>query len=173
MRRVARAALIGSLLLGTAAARAEGELPTEYDRRSELLVASDPLDRARLVAAIGDAAVLAWLTGQGGASVAEQLAAVRASAWLADPSAALGPLVALLGGRDPDLAPSAALALERIGQRLALEEPACEACAPEAIASASDALSKLADNPRLRPDLRLRALTASAQLASARARFEP
>jgi hypothetical protein len=170
MRRAARAALIGSFAFGLAVARAQNEPPTQYDRRGELLSANDPLDRARVVAAIGDAAVLAWLAGD---NVAQKLAAVRASAWLADPSAALGTLVALLGGRDPDLAPSAALALERIGQRLSLEEPACDACSSEAIAAAAQALEKLADSPRVRADLRMRALTASAQLAIARERLSP
>jgi hypothetical protein len=171
MRTAASAVVIGVLALGLVA-RADGEPPKEADRRSALLVAIDPLERARVVAAIGDAAVLEWLAGEGGAGVAQRLAAVRASPWLADPSAALGPLVGLLGGRDPDLAPSAALALERLGQRLALEEPACAACSRQAVATAVDALAKLAESPRVRSDLRLRALTASAQLAIARDRFE-
>jgi hypothetical protein len=79
-------------------------------------VDADELTRATIVRHIGDDTLLAALH-QAEDNVA-RLAAVRCSALLSDPDRALPALSAIARGRDPDLAPAAALRLFQIAQAL-------------------------------------------------------
>ncbi|HET8932654.1 MAG TPA: hypothetical protein VFN67_04400 [Polyangiales bacterium] len=79
-------------------------------------VDADELTRATIARYIGDETLLSVLHQPD--NVAARLAAVRCSAHLRDPDRALADLSAIARGRDPDLAPAAALRLRQIAQAL-------------------------------------------------------
>jgi hypothetical protein len=86
-----------------------------------LSAATDPLERAGLVAKLGDARVLSLLAvkrGEHGAVTdAERvLAALLSVRWLADVAPAVPALIELMHGRDPDLAPAAARTLVEVAR---------------------------------------------------------
>jgi hypothetical protein len=88
-------------------------MPDAVAQDATLLAAvdDDPLALARWVDRRGDAALLDALESD---RPALRLAAIRAARWMSGPEAALEPLARLAAGRDPDLAPAAALACYRI-----------------------------------------------------------
>lgn len=79
-------------------------------------VDADELTRATIARHIGDDTLLAALHQAD--DVAARMAAARCSAHLIDPDRALTDLSELARGRDPDLAPVAALRLRQIAQAL-------------------------------------------------------
>lgn len=91
---------------------------TKQDALSVLASAldADELTRATIAREVGPEALLAAL--QQAEDVALRLAAVRCSPYLGDPDRALTHLVQIARGRDPELAPAAALRLFVIAQSL-------------------------------------------------------
>lgn len=79
-------------------------------------VDADELTRAAIARQIGDDTLLGAL--QPAQDSLTRLAAVRCSAQLGDPDRALPDLAAIARGRDPDLAPAAALRSSQIAQAL-------------------------------------------------------
>lgn len=123
---------------------------------------ADPLELARVVDALGDDAIVGRLSDASTTPV--RLAAVRACAWLHAPELALSGLVLLAGGRDPDLAPAAALALLRIAE--SLDRAALDAREDdgEAIRAALEPLATLAADETARLDVRRAASVARSYL---------
>jgi hypothetical protein len=124
---------------------------------------ADPLDVARVVARLGDDAVLAALASD---EPARRLAAVRASVFLGAPEAALPGLVALAAGRDPDLAPAAAMALLDIARALTPDGLARRESDVAAFVAPRDAARRLAADATARPDVRRAASLASGALTA-------
>jgi hypothetical protein len=137
------------------------------DAASQLLAlrSADPLELARVVARVGDSAVLALLAAD--KPVATRLAAVRAAAWLRQPEQALGTLAELLAGRDSELAPAAARAALQIAQGLDADALAQREVAPAQLTQVLVALLRASELPRVRPDLRAMAAAAAEQLRAA------
>jgi hypothetical protein len=113
---------------------------------------SDPLELARAVDRIGDAALLARLGEETPADV--RLLAVRGAPQMHAPERALEPLARIAAGRDPDLAPAAALSASRIAR--ALDPQALEAreTLPSDLAAARTVLEALAADETARADIR-------------------
>jgi hypothetical protein len=138
------------------------------------LAAIDPLVRARAVAALGDARVLARLAPQpegGDPDPARALAAISSCPWLADPSHALAPLLAVMNGRDPDLAPAAAQAAVEIARGLVEASRLHESVTQELLAAWIKELGTIELSPRARADIRLASVEAAALLGAARERL--
>lgn len=136
--------------------------------------AIDPLERARAVAALGDARVLAQLAPRpegGSPDPVRALAAVRSSPWLADPSHALAPLLAAMNGRDPDLAPAAAQAATEIARGFVEASRLPESVTQERLAAWIKELGTIELSPRARADIRLSAVEVAALLGAARERL--
>ena len=151
----------------TAAAK-PSEPPVDYSG----LGASDPLERARAVARLGDVRLLARLAGgqseQGGrADAAIVLAALRSVEFLSAPERALEPLVPIVQGRDPDLAPAAAQALVTIARRLVEDTRMPEELSREQLLALAKQLRAIEQNPRVRADIKLAAIEAAALLDAA------
>ncbi|GAB4197523.1 MAG: hypothetical protein OHK0013_05750 [Sandaracinaceae bacterium] len=177
MQRRAAAALgvgLGALLaLGLGVAVGVGLDPAAVTAQRRLLdplamvQSSDPLELARVVDRLGDEAVLARLGpvgGEGAPALPIVMAAVRASPWLHAPEAALPRLAELAGGRDPDLAPAAMLAVVRIAERLTRAELDGREASDAPITAALPALAALAEDATARNDLRRAASRARALL---------
>lgn len=98
---------------------------------------ADELERATIAKHLGDEALLSALRQR--ADVSLRLAAVRCSPYLSDPDRALPVLAEIASGRDPELAPGAALRLSRIAQQLVRAAPLHEL----AIDRVSDARRRL------------------------------
>lgn len=134
------------------------------------LSATDPLDRARAVARLGDGPVLALLSEQGrgtGHEAALRLAAIESAAFLRNPAEALAPLVPLMQGRDPDLAPAAAQAIVAIARRLVEASRAPEGVSAAQLAALAKQLRAIEQDPRVRADLKLAAVQAATLLDAA------
>jgi hypothetical protein len=141
-----------------------------------LSAATDPLERARAVAKLGDARVLSLLAvkrGEHGAVTdAERvLAALPSLRWLADVAPAVPALIELMQGRDPDLAPAAARALVEAARALVENERVPESVSAEQIGAWTAQLAPLEQTARVRPDIRLAATEAIALLNAARERL--
>ena len=126
---------------------------------SEALLAvhtADPLDYALVVDRVGDQAVLALLQPAEGTpvDVAARLVAVRASAWLHAPEAALPVLAQLAQGTDPDLAPTAMHAALRIAERLTRQDLDMREADEGPLREALPLLEQLASDESARADLR-------------------
>lgn len=132
------------------------------------LHASDPLDRARAVARLGDVRVAARL---GRTEALEILAAVRSARFLGDPTRALPTLLPIMQGRDPDLAPAAAEAVVEIARQLVEARCAPEELAHEQLEVLTKQLGAIEQNTRVRADIRLAAIEAAALLKAARERL--
>jgi hypothetical protein len=138
----------------------------------QLAAALDPLDRARSVAQLGDARVLALLTvarGEHGSvvNVARVLPAVLGAPWLADASRALPLLLELMPGRDPDLAPAAAQAVVEIARGLVEGARVPESVGAEQLKAWTTQLAVIEQNARVRADIRIAATEAIALLNAA------
>lgn len=141
-----------------------------------LSAATDPLERARAVAKLGDARVLSLLAvkrGEHGAvtDAARVLAALPSVRWLADVAPAVPPLIELMQSRDPDLAPAAARALVDAARALVENERIPESVSAEQISTWAAQLAPLEQTTRVRPDIRLAATEAIALLNAARERL--
>ena len=154
---VLRAALL-SLVVAPSVALAE-ETPA-----SALVRAHQSGDRLVLTSYIGtlpEERLIALLqTG----SLPEKLAVLRGLAGARDPLALLSPTAQVMTSRDPLLAPAAAVALWTIVTRL--RPDALGEHTPDEITNALAPALALADDPRVRPDLRA---TASSLRASVHA----
>jgi hypothetical protein len=131
--------------------------------------AIDPLDRARVVAQLGDARVLAQLVvarSEHGAvlNVERVLAAIYSAPWLSDASRALPVLIELMPGRDPDLAPAAAQAAVAIARGLVEGQRVPESVNTEQLKAWTTQLAVIEQSSRLRADIRLAATEAIALL---------
>lgn len=124
---------------------------------------TDPLELARVVDRVGDAAVIARLTPE--TPIAVRASAVLAAPWMRAPEDALAPLAEIAAGRDPDLAPRAAQALLAIARRL--DERALDARERDRaeLAPARGTLSAIAADETARADVRRAAALADAALA--------
>jgi hypothetical protein len=120
---------------------------------------SDPLELARVVDRIGDAALLERLGGEG-TPTDVRLAAIRASVALRAPERALEPLATIARSRDPDLAPAAAMAFLAIARDLDPRALDAREVLRGELVPARTALEALADDESARADLRRAALLA-------------
>jgi hypothetical protein len=124
---------------------------------------TDPLELARVVDRVGDAAVLARLSPE--TPIAVRALAVVAAARMHAPEDALVPLAEIAAGRDPDLAPRASQSLLAIAR--ALDERSLDARERDRadFTPARVALASLAADETARPDIRRAASLADAALA--------
>jgi hypothetical protein len=124
---------------------------------------TDPLELARVVDRMGDAAVLARLNPE--TPIAVRALAVVAAPRLHAPEDALAPLAELALGRDPDLAPRAALSLLEITR--ALDERGLDARERDRaeLAAGRIAIARVAADETARADVRRAAQLADAALA--------
>ncbi|MFO0695585.1 MAG: hypothetical protein U0230_18635 [Polyangiales bacterium] len=142
--------------VGSAATHADDPAPS-------VRPAADALELSRRARHAGDADVLARLSPDRGRE--ERLEAVREAPSMRAPEAALELLVELARGRDPALAPAAALAIDRITS--VLDRPALEAreVDPRSLAGVRDSLRRLEADTTARPDLRRLAAFSAARLS--------
>ncbi len=158
------AALVGLTALRAPRTGAQAAASTPADALLALRD-GDPLELARVVARVGDDAVLALLASEHG--VAVRLAAVRAAPWLREPERALARIAELAGGRDSELAPAAARAALRIARVLDADALARRETAPDALSAALATLLRVAQQSHVRQDLQRMAAAAAAQLRAA------
>jgi len=148
-------------------AAADSAPPALADAAAALLAVTDsnPLELARVAHRVGDEAVLALLEPTRPADV--RLLAARTSPWLDEPERALVLLAELAASRDSDLAPTATRAALQIAR--GLDAPTLERreIAPSELLPARAALRAAAERSWVRPDLRLLAVAAAAQLEAA------
>jgi hypothetical protein len=156
------------LLLGlVGASHADPPAPARPPAAVQLLAItdSDPLELARVARLVGDDAVLALLDrAQPGDAC---LAAVRASPWLREPERALVLLAPMIESRDSDLAPAAARAAFQIARAIDVSTLDRREILPAELLPAHAALRAASDRAWVRPDLRLLAAAAVAQLEAA------
>jgi hypothetical protein len=122
----------------------------------------DPLELARVVERVGDGAVIGALDAKQPTAV--RLQAIRAARELRAPELALGALIAVMGGRDPLLAPGAGRSVRAIAHRLAHEELSVREASALQLRPHVAALRELAARAHLRADLQAMALEAVALL---------
>jgi hypothetical protein len=115
----------------------------------------DPIELARLVDRVGDAAVLDRLEDRTPRPV--RLAAIRACPALHWPEAALERLAQIASSRDPDLAPAAARSLRTIADALSPEDLERREVAIASLAPARASMLRIAADRSARPDIRLTA----------------
>lgn len=120
------------------------------------------MELARAVDRLGDDAILERLGDDRSRSV--RIAAIRATPYLAYPERALERLAALAAGRDPDLAPAAAIAALEIAEHLTPDDLMRREVEPASLRDARRALRRLADDHTARADIRAVAARAAAQL---------
>ncbi|HEX4353829.1 MAG TPA: hypothetical protein VHZ95_12960 [Polyangiales bacterium] len=144
--------------------------PLERDPVALLTRAVDAgeLDLASLVARLGDAALLDAIVD--GKSSVLMLAAVRGAPYLRDPERALEPLAAIVEGRDPDLAPSAARRALAIAQALELSDGSARELSASSLRSAEQRFDAIAKRATARTDIRLYAAETAALLRALRDR---
>jgi hypothetical protein len=147
-------------LAGSGLASSRAQAPSAFEAPLDAL---DPLELARLVDRVGDGAVVAKI-GDATSAPAVRLRAVRAARFLDAPEAALLPLAELARGRDPILAPAAALAAYRIASALTLPGLEAREAALAELQPARRALDALGADESARGDLRGLALFAAAAL---------
>lgn len=124
---------------------------------------TDPLELARVVDRVGDAGVVSRLAD--GTPIAVRAVAVLAAPQMRAPEDSLVALVGLARGRDPDLAPRAALSALTIARRLDPQELDARECDRTSLAPARAGLEALARDETARADLRRAAELAAAALA--------
>lgn len=154
--------LLFSLLLGLAVAPALAQ-----EGAADPLLAvedADPLDLARVVARLGDEAVLTRLGDPQSADV--RLAAIRATPSLTAPEHALGPLAEIAAGRDPDLAPAAAMAALEIAERLSADDLVRRETERAIIDAAIEAMRAIGNDESCRRDIRRAGLLVADRLSS-------
>lgn len=165
-RRQAFFALALACLVGLRCGAEQASAQSRPAAPSTLLASTltaDPLDVARVVARLGDDAVLDALARD---APAQRLAAARAAAFLGAPEAALPGLVALAAGRDPDLAPAAAMALLDITRALTPDALARRESDAAALVAPREAARRLAADATARPDIRRAAALSAGALAA-------
>lgn len=113
---------------------------------------ADPLDLGRLVARLGDDAVLDRLSEDRPVEV--RLAAARAAPMLTAPERALADLATAAAGRDEALAPVAARSALRIARGLRARDLAAREVLAGDLAPAAAALGTLAGDASARADVR-------------------
>lgn len=142
---------VGFALLALAPAprdRALADVSLRTFLRGDLI---DPLAHARIAEEAGDTMLRAQL---GAADDRElTLIAVRASAYAAAPERLIPALAALACGRDPTLAPEAALTLRLIGARLRRSELAAREVLSDDLRAGQRALACAERTPAPRADL--------------------
>lgn len=118
----------------------------------------DPLDASAWAARHGDAAVLALLREDQPPAV--QLRAIEAARWLVDPERSLPPLGALAAGRDPRVAPAAAVVAWEIARALDPRDLAAREVEIATLRAGREAFESVEADATVRPDLaRLAAFT--------------
>ena len=115
------------------------------------VASADPLDLDRVVARVGDPAVLALLERSRPRDV--RLAAIRACPHLGAPERALDGLTDIAKGRDPLLAPAAALSLARIATALSLDALGRREASPAELAPVATKLDALIADGTARSDI--------------------
>lgn len=124
---------------------------------------TDPLELARVVDRIGDAAILARLAPE--TPIAVRALAVAATSRMHAPEDALVPLAQIATGRDPDLAPRAAFALLTISRSLDARSLDARERTRSDFTPARTTLTALAADETARTDLRRAAQLVAAALA--------
>lgn len=127
--------------------------------------AEDPLDDAREAQRAGDTAVLAVLRNEQ-ASTRDVLSAIRRARFLRMPELALEPLARVALGRDPALAPEAALVSHVIATSLDLATLESHEITPSELEAAKTLLTRLARDTSARADLRALAANAARHIAA-------
>jgi hypothetical protein len=115
------------------------------------LHSQDPLELARVVDRLGDRAVLERLDDE--TAFTARLSAIRAARFMRAPERALEPLAEIAKGRDPVLAPAAAIAVHRIARSLRADEIVARESDPEIVDRTLVHLDALASDPLARADL--------------------
>jgi hypothetical protein len=152
--------------LGVLGARAEGRDPFAH---ADLV---DPIGVARLADEAGDFALREALTQA--AQRERALSAVRAAVYAHAPEELIAPLLPLAIGRDPVLAPEAAMALLQIGQRLTPTELSTREALLSTLKEASQATRAALDEARSpRADIRLALSVLQAQLTDLERQLGP
>ena len=123
---------------------------------------SDPLEMSRWVARRGDGEVLSRLRPD--ARPIEQLPGVMGARWMVDPERALPRLAALAAGRDPRVAPAAAVAAFHIASNLDPRDLEAREVPRSHLEEARAALAALVEDETARPDLARLAGFAAEQL---------
>lgn len=138
----------------TTAIVAIGALPGAHGQDGDPFAAagSDPMELARVVDRIGDDRVIALLGDETPAAV--QLGAVRAATQLRAPERALEALARIAAGRDPDLAPAAAMSILEIARALDPQALDARETMRDELTPARAALAPLAADQTARADLR-------------------
>jgi hypothetical protein len=153
MRRVA--IVLGVLFASVASAQSSDPLLAAHE--------TDPLELARVVDRSGDEAILSRLTPE--TPIAVRAIAVVAATRMHAPETALPALVEIATGRDPDLAPRAMQSVLTIARSLdAASLDARESDRSELTVVQATFLALMTDESA-RPDLRLAARLAHAELA--------
>lgn len=149
-----------------------GSLPLALGASVSLVTASaqapeSPLDSAQRRASASPAASVSDLeTG----ALTARLSAIRAAPFGADPEATLPKLVEFAAGRDPTLAPAAAVAVHRIAEALSRPELEAHEADFAALERARTALSALAKDESARSDIRRLATLAASELGAVTSR---
>lgn len=158
-----RSVLISALLLALATpSAAEAPVPPLEGPVDDL----DPLELGRLAQRVGDARVQAVLSDEEASALA-RIRAIRAAPFLEVPEATLESLARIARGRDPLLAPAAALAAYRIAERISLVDVEANESAA-LLEPARRELGLLRDDGTARRDLRRLAGYAADGLAALR-----
>ncbi|MBW2460341.1 MAG: hypothetical protein JRH11_01760 [Deltaproteobacteria bacterium] len=144
--------------------QAEG-LPPEF-----LAADADPLELARAVARHGDGAIIEAL---GGAAADRAFLAIQSTPHLAEPEGALPVLAAIAVGRDPDLAPAAALAALRVAEGLTASSLVIREVSAEDLRGATELFEAAADDETARRDIRQAAHLVVARLRDLSAPTNP
>ena len=125
--------------------------------------ATDPLELARVVDRIGDAAILSRLAPE--TPIAVRAVAVVATTRMHAPEDALLALATIAAGRDPDLAPRAAQSLLTIARSLDAQSLDARERDRNDFAPARTTLNALAGDETARADIRLAARLSDLALA--------
>lgn len=149
-----QAALIVLALAFATLASAQDDA-ARHEQEAKRLVAiqdADPLELARVTAALGDLVLLDLLAETQPADV--RLAATRSTPWMRAPELSLEALAQLAKGSDPDLAPAAMLAAHRIATSLDADAIVARESEPEALSKAATRFEELSADESARADLR-------------------
>lgn len=123
---------------------------------------ADSLDAARWSDRVGDAAVLTYLSSK--SSAGHAWVAILAAPHLRAPELSLLALAKLAGGRDPDLAPSAARAALSVVSELSFDDLGRREVVPSDLEPALEAFCALREQARVRLDITLMAGQVAMQL---------
>lgn len=160
--KMGRFAIEGRPARAGAQAAAGGDARQSAAHSRRIPLTSDPLRLARYVDREGDAAVLAALA-PGQPALMRQLGSL-ATPYMRAPHGAVPSLVRLMASRDPDVAPSASIALAQIVVELPPGTLADHLLSPAQLRSVLSALKQLAESGHVRPDVALSAAVAEATL---------